>query len=768
MHRGIDSRFAAFIVLLCVATIVVTSPSVGAQGVDEIRRPIDMFIVVDNSGSMFGSDGNDPTTLRVVGADLFIARLGFGDANAADYQAGIISMGSAPEIVAPLQPLDPVRGYLAQLISDPPNAGGTQIVESLELAYRELRTSPNRRSGNLPAIILLTDGVPDPPEGQSQADIEQLVAENSDIPLFVMLLQNRVGGSSPEYQAYIQFWQSLQGRSSHIFVYQVADAEEIEDTYNRVIAQLQNTVPSEGFPVVPGSPVNVYVSRYVQRLIVTIVHDREADARGNVEITDPSGALVTDADPDVSHFDDPDNPVEVVSIGSRRIGTLVDDVWTIRSDAPVMVFLDRQGAYNIDFDAPVVSLTDVTNVYLAVDRHSPIEELVIRFRLMDEGGLPVPDPQPIHGVVFHPDGSEAEMRIPADLVPDAEGVYEITYDYSTYPNALSEAGRYTFVFEAGQANEGEGERVPVTVARLLVDSGRGVFIQDVTPSPIICQAGAPATMTVTVGDAEIADMNTAFLRVFGSGVEVTLTRSGENTFVGDMADLCTPLLSGLSCSSTAESSFRLRLVARGPDGNALAPSERDVQVQVIALPCTPTPTPTPVPPPPPTPTPIPDSDGDGQNDLVDSCPGDSGLEMFAGCPPPIWFWIAAGVLALGLLALLIFVVWPLVRITLSPPPKGYVLVCRAGKNRPEQPRDVYSIGRKKRKNQITIGGDKKDDIYVKDLQPGEFVVKKEGSKVVLMSGSKPTTFDNDPNPVPVYTSQTDVTLKVGLDRGKLR
>lgn len=750
------------IIFICTLLISVVASSTVAQGPEEVRRPIDMFIVIDNSTSMFGPSGNDPASLRVVGADLFIARLGFGEINESEYQAGIISMGSSPELIAPLQPLEMARGRLAQLISEPPNAGGTQIIQSLEMAYRELRTSPDRRPGNLPAIVLLTDGVPDPPEGQSRSDIERLVTGNPDIPLFVMLLQNREGGSSREYQSYIRFWQELQGRSSHIFVYQVENAEQIENTYNQVVAQLQNTVPSEGFPVTPGEPVNIFVSRYVQRLIVTIVHER-GEERGTVEITDPTGTVVMDADPEVSHFDDLDNPVEVVSIGPRRIGSMVDDVWTIQSDAPVMVFLDRQGAYRIDFVEPAVSLTDVTNVYLAVDRHSPSSELVIRFRLLDRHGEPIMEPQPIHGVVTHPDGSEAEMRIPADLAPNSEGVYEITYDYSTYPNALSESGRYTFLLEAGQANDREGERVPVTTSRLLVDSGRGAFIQDVTPSPVTCEEGAPATISVTVGDAETADMDTAVLRVFGGGAEVMLAPSGENTFEGDITDLCTELISNIACSSTAEASFHLRLVAQGIEGNTLAPSEQDVPVQVIGEPCPPTPSPTPLPP---TPTPCPDRDGDGFDDCgADACPDEAGIERLDGCPIPWWVWLIVGILALGLLALFILKVIPWIRVrTFAKPPKGYVLVCNKGRR--EGPYSTYSIGMRYSTDKITIGGDrKKAHIYVAGLEKAvEFYVIKQGDFVRIFDAESDMNRGSfGPTPSDVSTSNPDIKLRIALN-----
>jgi hypothetical protein len=736
----------------------------------EANRPIDMAVVIDNSGSMYGPNGNDPDLLRIIGAHIFIARLGFGEPNENDYQASVISMGGVPELIAPLQPLTrPVRGSLARTTSDPEDAGGTHIIHALEMAYQELRTSPNRKPGSLPAVVLLTDGVPDPPAGQSQADIEQLVSENPDIPLFVMLLQNRVGGSSPEYQAYITFWRQLQTRHTHLFTYQVEDAEQIENIYNQIIAQLHSTVPSERFLVVPGKPVDVFVSRYVQRLIVTIVHERDME-RGEVIIKDSVGIEVLDTDQDVSRFDDPDNLAEVVSIGPRRIGTLVDDVWTIETDVPVYIFLDRQGAYRFNFEAPEVGLTDVTNVYLAIDRHSPSRELVIRFTLLNnKDDSVITDPQPIYGMVIHPDGSEAELRIPV-VHPDGRGVYQIEYDYSSYPQALTESGRYAFTLKAGQANDQEGERIPVTIAKLLVDVGRGVYIQAVEPSPLICQAGQSAPVTVTLGDSDTADMNTAHLRIFGGGADVELARSGEDAFSGDVSALCASLLSGATCSTTVDTTFRTRLVAQSPDGSTLPPSERVVAVQALAPTCTPTPTPTATPAPPPPPTPIPDSDGDGWDDLVDQCKDQPGIAMFNGCPPPIWFWVLIGALGLGLLAFLVLWLIPWINVRINPPPEAFVLVCRAGERR-AVPISIRQVGLNRRKNKVTIGGDqKKAHIYVKDLKPIEFVVEKQGEQAVLLdaeTGFRKGTF-SDKAQSSISTSNTGIALRISLDRSKLR
>ena len=48
------------------------------------------------------SYGSDVDFLRITGADMFLARLGFDQANEADYQVAVISLGDEPTLVSPL------------------------------------------------------------------------------------------------------------------------------------------------------------------------------------------------------------------------------------------------------------------------------------------------------------------------------------------------------------------------------------------------------------------------------------------------------------------------------------------------------------------------------------------------------------------------------------------------------------------------------------------------------------------------------------------
>ncbi len=748
---------------------------------DETRRPIDMMIVLDNSCSMFPKEkivpgcevwGNDPDFLRISGVHLFVASLGFGAPNALEYQAGVISLGKEAKVVSPLQPLnDATRAAIARLVKDPSPELGTNMIDAIQLAYQELRTSPARRATNLPAVVLMTDGRPYPDAGQSDADLERLVSANPDIPFFIMLLQD---STDSDYEQYVRFWEQMQTRYDHVFTYRITDRDQIDSTYNQIVAQLQNTIADEGgTDVMPGMPYPFFVSKCVQGITIKIRYELDEE-KGVVTVQDPNLDIVdlNTAVPGVAHFREEDNSVEVISIGPAR---LTDDLknaeWMVTSDKPVRVYLDRWGAYSIDFEAPEVSLTDISNVYLATERHTPGREFALRFRLTSDcyDGKP----QPVWGDVILPSGEKTPLRVPAGLAPDSAGIYEIRYDFaSAYPAILDAPGRFIFALHAGSALEEDlaETRIPIATARLIVDVGRAPYVADVLPATVTCGESGVTELTVTVGDYELAVPSSSIhIRAIAGGQQVDFAPStSPDVFTADVGALCTALSSGAMCSTTTPTELRVRLTAQMASGPMPA-AERGVPVQVFAPTCTPTPSPSPTPTPTPTPppTPCPDRDGDGLNDCgADRCPDAPGIVPLQGCP---WWPYALGAFG-ALLLLFALLKWgiPWIKIhTCCPPPKAFVLICQGGKS--AGVKGTYGIGMAKLTNRITIGGDrKKAHIYVQGLKPVEFYVMGKGEQIQIFdaaTGAMKGTFKDIPSDV--ATSNIDVKLRIGLEQGKL-
>ncbi len=707
-------------------------------------RSVDLMLVLDNSCSMFPREmivrgctsfGSDPNFLRIKGANLFLARLGFGQENEADYQVGVVSLGDEPKLISPLKPLAENRDALARQIASPAPEVATRIVPALEMAYAELRDAQKRKPGNLPAIVLITDGVPYPAQGQSPADIKRLVQAHTDIPLFFMLLKG-VDSNLEEFDEYLKFWEELQQFTDHVYVYLIENASQIEETYNTISAILQDTIPSRVVQISPDKEVSFYVSEYTARVILTITYPVGVPV-GNVQVFDPRGQLVRDDEPGVAHFLGRDNPVEVISLAAPRLAEeYKNQSWKLKSSWVASVYIDREGAYFLEFLEPHTEATDVRNVYRLKTSQSPRQKLLVRFRLVTESGAIVREAQPIRLDVRLPDGTQTQAPLASDLKPDSEGVYELEFDFrALYPYVGSEFGRFVLIFQAGGQLI---EQVPVATARLLVDVGPMPFIQLLNPARLECTPETAAKLTLTVGDFQAVISDTLKVMVTSRVGEVELEGS-DGELRGDLTGLCQALLAGLACDETRQEAFQVQVDAQLKGGYPFELITRELPVEVRATACTPLPTATSVGfvLPTPMPTPIPDSDGDGLDDLTDACPQVAAGNLFSGCPTPAWAWLAGigGLLFVG--SGWFSFLWPWIKVrTVAKPPDGYLLICRRDSAEPILV-SVREAGVRRRHNRVKIGGDRrKADIVIPGLRAVEFVVIEKDDKILLTEANR--------------------------------
>jgi hypothetical protein len=740
----------------------------------DTKRPIDMMIVIDNSCSMFPSNkilagcdayGGDPNQIRITGADLFIARLGFGEQNEADYNLGIISMGDKPVLVSPLGNVSKNRDSLAAKIATPQPSAATKIIPALQMAYDALKTSSQGSSPHLPAILMISDGVPWPTEGQSNDDLEKLVSAHKDIPIFMMLLRNP-SINSADFENYINFWQKLQGQYPFVFTYLISDAGQIQETYNQILGQLQNSIPASEVTLAKNEKSTFIVGDYINKVIITSVR-KTAQSTAALTITDPNGKKLDIKDAGVTYFRGKTNPIEVYSIGTPRLtDSLRGSAWTVTASDDVTLMIDRMGSYHFDFIDPAASYTGLGTYYNAQDKLFSNKGTTIRFQLSDEDAKAVLDPQQIQLSISNQAGKSIDLPL-STLRPDGKGVYELPIDLTTlFPSSNDPSGRYVFSFKAGQSEIVSNDIVAIATATLTVELGKVPTIRTIVPLPISCSTGESTSLQVSLKDIDTAIQDLLAVRVIYGDQSMSLKPASNGQFSGDISELCQTIILKSACSTVSTTSMQVEVVGNSPS-LVLPKISRTVDVNIIALTCTSTPLPTITPTPTPTPTPVPDMDLDGVNDLVDRCPSQWGWPQDSGCIP--WYPLLGGGGAIVFFGLIGVWFWPWMKATrISPAPKVYLAVYRDGV-RSGDPIAIDQVSRKRRVTRLIIGGSqRKADIHVEGLLPIEYLVEWWGGIASLRGPADKEPFAYfDQVPRMIRTSDPKVTLKIGTELGKI-
>lgn len=486
-------------------------------------------------------------------------------------------------------------------------------------------------------------------------------------------------------------------------------------------------------------------------------------------IIDAAGKNVSSNDPGVVYFRGKQNPIEVYSIAAPRLAPeLKGKTWTIKTTDAMTVLINREGSYRINFTAPVVKPTDITNLYQVLDRQSLNHGFTLRFTLIDDTGQPVLEDQPIWGNVISPDGLNVPVEALAALNPQTDGTYEITLDMNgIYPGGTATSGRYTLDLNAGSVDESSQDITPISSARLLIDLGSVPLIRSIAPLPVQCYPGQSANLRITIADLEAAQEPLTTVRVLQGSQAVILEQKEPGVYAGDVSSLCQVALTVMNCGIAGEATFTAELNVGATAQTSAITSSQEIEAKLGVAACTATPLPTPLPTATPTPTPIPDSDKDGVNDLADLCPTRRGLTSSQGCFP--WDLLAKWAAGLGILAFVGLWVWPWARVRwVSPPPAAYLRSFRSGEAISEVI-DIRKIGITHHTNHISIGGRKhRANIPIEGLEPLEFYIEWHGALVTIRDRKEKAPFAFFDEDVQVIrTSDPKVTIRISLDSDKL-
>jgi len=532
-------RSITLIIVLSVLFVlfggVLTTSSMGLAQSPSATVPVDLMLIIDNSCSMYevgnsvcGNNalGSDPDYLRVMGASLFAASMDFSEAQPVD-RIGAIHMGTTANLIYPLLPIEQSREALARAVADPVPMGGTQVMEALREAYAVLKAESG--SGNRPAIAFLTDGVPYPAEGQSFADIETLVKENTDVPIYLLLLQNQ-GAEVPQdevrrYNAYIGKWQQFAQRVENVKVYIIPDHDNLLDTYHDVINDLEAQPPSPPPSTLQsGQSQDFYVSRYARRVYITAIQ-LDPQSRGDIEITDKSGQIVQDGEGGVRIFRREANPVEVYLAYGPRLTGQTDGMWNVRAlNAALSVFIDVQGAYVFNWLSPKAVLNDLLPGTLILrEPVNPLSDLELTFNLLIDQDQPIVEPQVISGDLLAPDGTTYPVRIPADFAPDAQGIYRLPFRLADY-GSNSTMGRFELSLRSDDPQQTGSVQQSIAMIRVWIEADPDAPVTTVvaTPKPVQTATVSPTLPVTPIPQPPTPCPNPPFCKTTGQLVGIGL------------------------------------------------------------------------------------------------------------------------------------------------------------------------------------------------------------------------------------------------------
>jgi Ca-activated chloride channel family protein len=131
---------------------------------DEVKKPVDLVVVFDRSGSMAGEKINSARSSLVQ----FIQQLSARD------RLQVITFSSDQVTLTPLTELGPKRDDVVRRVSGIIEGGNTTVYDSALLAVNELKANGNPK--HIRAVVLLTDGK----DTDSVKSLQDVIAQIGD------------------------------------------------------------------------------------------------------------------------------------------------------------------------------------------------------------------------------------------------------------------------------------------------------------------------------------------------------------------------------------------------------------------------------------------------------------------------------------------------------------------------------------------------------------------------------------------------------------
>lgn len=216
------------------------APLSAVPDIQRVPFGLDVFLLIDQSGSMFGPKGTDPKGLRISATQYFARNIAFKVAQKSPHRVGIINFGTtAPKkLMIPLTRANEDSIELVMSELKVVNLHYTSFISALKIAYQEFTAKGSFISpGRKPVVIIFTDGRPDDPRhlalNQYFKEIEGYIDRKlkpNGCELFIVGI-DKTGKS----------WLKDKPRWEVILpghVYEIKDMSQLREKFNEIIRQI--------------------------------------------------------------------------------------------------------------------------------------------------------------------------------------------------------------------------------------------------------------------------------------------------------------------------------------------------------------------------------------------------------------------------------------------------------------------------------------------------------------------------------------------------
>lgn len=426
------------------------------EGLEETRQDVDVALAIDFSGSMTETD---PEQLRLQAAELLVSSLA-ADVFPRATEMGYIAFGTEATVEQELVPVEQegARADLIQKLDLNRFDDFTDIASVLERAYEMLFPEENRRSENIPSLILLTDGEPRAGTGtrgeaNTLANITALVERltNRGTVVFVILLRGcdsesytccdpedpdcdtskPVWNEPPALLEWRDNWANMALRNERLTYAEAESADELEGIYNTIRARLVNEGAQPGErttydPLDTNASIDMPPDLFLAHLLVSKPSSLDA-----LELVSPDGTVfsaLAEEDSRNEHFES--NLYHRYKIYLPEPGA-----WTLQTNTtePIYYLLNPESRFSVRVAWPVglpyLNPKAITSLpFVIVDEQGdPIDK---RFNLRveilrideDETGTLVEQTENLPAPAFNSGNNTYVVQVSPEQIRDEESV----------------------------------------------------------------------------------------------------------------------------------------------------------------------------------------------------------------------------------------------------------------------------------------------------------------------------------------------------------